>query len=210
MNSRNGIAWEDPQKRRAILQQAIRTFAELGFRGSDVQVIADRAGVGKGTVYRYFRSKEDLFWATTYEVLQRLQAHMLAAMERADGPSRKIRAACVAYAGFFQADPHYLEIFVQDRAEFRGAAPEAHRQQHERMIEHFADIMQQGIAAGEFHPADVRQAIVSLGAMMYGTVVFGCYSKIDRTLTEMAEYAADVFLEGIKRGAPQSVKELQQ
>ena len=68
MTSRNGSCSEDPGKRQAILEQAIRTFAELGFRGADVQVIADRAGVGKGTVYRYFHSKEDLFWATTYEV----------------------------------------------------------------------------------------------------------------------------------------------
>ena len=65
----------------------------MGFRGTDVQVIADRAGVGKGTVYRYFRNKEDLFWAATYEVLMRLERHLEAAMEGVEGAAAKLRAA---------------------------------------------------------------------------------------------------------------------
>src|SRR4030042_2121028 len=114
MTGRNGSPAEDPHKHRAILDQAIRTFAEVGFRGADVQVIADRAGVGKGTVYRYFGNKEDLFWATTFEVLERLDRHMLQAMEGIEGAAEKIRAACVAHGAFFEANPQHLEVFVQD------------------------------------------------------------------------------------------------
>ena len=98
MTTRNGSCSEDPGKRQAILDQAIRTFAELGFRGADVQVIADRAGVGKGTVYRYFRSKEDLFWATTYEVMLRMERHVFEAMEGVEGACAKLRAAAAAHA----------------------------------------------------------------------------------------------------------------
>ena len=152
MTSRNGAPSEDPGKRQAILDQAIRTFAELGFRGTDVQVIADRAGVGKGTVYRYFRSKEDLFWATTYEVLLRLERHVFAAMEGVEGACAKLRAAAAAYAEFFEANPQYLELFVQDRAEFRGSGPESHREHHEKMIGRMGEILQQGIEAGRAAP----------------------------------------------------------
>ena len=93
MAARNGTRAEDPGKRQAILDQAIRTFSELGFRGTDVQVIADGAGVGKGTVYRYFRSKEELFWATTYEMLERMDRHIIAAMENVQGACAKLQAA---------------------------------------------------------------------------------------------------------------------
>src|SRR4030042_1289073 len=146
MTGRNGSPAEDPHKHRAILDQAIRTFAEVGYRGTDVQVIADRAGVGKGTVYRYFGSKEDLFWATTFEVLERLERHMAAAMARVQGALKKLKAACLAYAAFFEVNPQYLEVFVQDRAEFRGDAPDSHKQHHERMIAEFTEILRQAIS----------------------------------------------------------------
>ncbi|OHB73815.1 MAG: hypothetical protein A2V70_12795 [Planctomycetes bacterium RBG_13_63_9] len=206
MTGRNGSPAEDPHKHRAILDQAIRTFAEVGFRGADVQVIADRAGVGKGTVYRYFGNKEDLFWATTFEVLEQLDRHMLQAMEGIEGAAEKIRAACVAHGAFFEANPQHLEVFVQDRAEFRGAAPQSHLEYHEKMIARFAKIFEQGVADGEFRPMDTRKAVVSLGGVLHGTTFFHCYSKIDQTLTEMSEYAVDIFLRGIRAPVRQGVQ----
>ena len=68
MSIKNGNGSEDPDKRLAILEQAIHTFAEQGFRDADVQLIADRAGVGKGTVYRYFGNKKKFgFFSDTYK-----------------------------------------------------------------------------------------------------------------------------------------------
>jgi AcrR family transcriptional regulator len=197
---------DSQRKRMAILEQAILTFAELGFRGTDVQVIADRAGVGKGTIYRYFGNKQDLFWATTFEVFERLDRYLETAMKGIESPARQLKAACMAYAGFFEAQPQYLEVFVQDRAEFRGDAPESHRQRHEKMIDHFATIIDRGIKIGEFRPLDIHKTIVSLGGVLYGTVVFGCYSYGDHTIGEMAEFAVDTFLEGI-RAATDNTKE---
>ena len=184
-------------KRMAILEQAIRAFAELGFRGTDVQVIADRAGVGKGTVYRYFGNKQDLFWATTFEVFERLDRYLDAAMRGIESPARQLRAACLAYAKFYESQPQYLELIVQDRAEFRGAAPDDLRQRHEKMVDHFAEIIDRGVTLGEFRPLDIRKTILSLGGVLYGTVVFGGYSLGNHTIVEMAEYAVDTFLEGI-------------
>ena len=159
MSARNGTPSEDPGKRQAILEQAIRHFARLGFRGTDVQDIADGAGVGKGTVYRYFRSKEDLFWATTYEVLLRLEEHLFRAMEGIDGAWAKLRAAAAAYSGFFLSNPQYLALFLQDRAEFRGCGPESHREHHEKMICRMGEILQQGIEAGELRPVEPRDHV---------------------------------------------------
>src|SRR5688572_22338077 len=47
-------------KREAILDAALELFVERGFFGTAVPEIADRAGVGAGTIYRYFESKEAL------------------------------------------------------------------------------------------------------------------------------------------------------
>ena len=47
-----------PDKREAILAAALEAFVEKGFHGTAVPEIAARAGVGAGTIYRYFESKE--------------------------------------------------------------------------------------------------------------------------------------------------------
>jgi AcrR family transcriptional regulator len=51
---------ERTAKRDAILSAALELFAERGFHGTAVPLVADKAGVGAGTIYRYFPSKESL------------------------------------------------------------------------------------------------------------------------------------------------------
>ncbi len=197
MANQNGRCAEDPGKRQAILEEGIRAFAELGFRGAEVQQIADRAGVGKGTVYRYFHSKEDLFWATTFEVVQRLEKHTFEAMEDVDGAAAKIRASALAYAEFFENNPRYLEVFVQARAEFRGTTPESHREYQRQLIQKFEKVIQQGIDSGELRPVDAYQTVHGFGSLLYGTVVFGCHMT-PLSARQMAEHNIEIFLRGIR------------
>ena len=193
---------ESPQKRKAILAQAIATFAVEGFRHADVQVIADKAGVGKGTVYRYFGNKEDLFWASTFAVVERLEEHLFQAIRDVDGALEKLRTVSRAYADFFEANPHYLEIFVQERAEFRGSAPESHVEYHRRLIHRFAALIEEGIAAGEIRQVDVRRTIMGLGGLLYGSVVQACYGTFDDALADVALHSVDIFLEGLRADGP--------
>ncbi|MBN1394660.1 MAG: TetR/AcrR family transcriptional regulator [Pirellulales bacterium] len=193
----NGSLSEDPGKRQAILEQSIRCFAELGFRGTDVQQIADRAGVGKGTVYRYFHSKEDLFWATTLDVFWRLEKVTNEAQERVEGACAKIRAAALAYAEFFESNPLCLEVFIQERAEFRGDAPELHREYHKKLIARFEQVLQDGIASGELRSVDTYKTVHAIGSLLYGTVVFGGHLT-ELSPIEMAKHNIDTFLRGIR------------
>jgi len=198
VNHRNGIGSEDPDKRAAILDEAIRTFAEVGFRSADVQVIADRAGVGKGTIYRYFRSKEDLFWAATLEVLLRMEHCVFAAMDGGEGACAKLRAGAVAHAEFFEANPHYIELTIQERAEFPGRKPESHRLEHEKMLARTCDILIEGMQSGELRPIDARQTMLAVGCLLFGTTILaGRVESLE--IKKMAEYAMDIFLRGIRK-----------
>jgi AcrR family transcriptional regulator len=201
VSERNGTCVEDPGKRQAILEEAIRTFAELGFRRADVQVIADHAGVGKGTVYRYFRSKEELFWAATLELIVRLDRHIFASMEGVEGACAKLRASAIAHADFFEANPQCLQLFIQERAEFQGAGPESHREQHEKMLDRMSVVLREGIESGELRPVDTRQTTLAMGCLLFGTAMLaGHVESVD--LKGMTRYAVDIFLKGIRKDAP--------
>jgi AcrR family transcriptional regulator len=198
VGAKSSIAENVSDKRDVILQEAIHVFSEFGFRGTDVQAIADQAGVGKGTVYRHFGNKEDLFWATTMEVSQRLRRTILQA---ADGQSTyhgKIREAAIAYGRFFDENPECVEVFVQDRAEFRGVGPESHRQFHEELIQQFVEMTEQGVAEGEFHAVDATRLVHAIGGLCFGTIVHDCYKWDDSPMADRIRYAVDILLNGIR------------
>ena len=203
MTTLQGTSRGKTAKRNAILRSAAAVFANEGFRGADVQVIADRAEVGKGTVYRYFGDKQDLFWETVYWVLDQLHDRLKHAVSEEDRPLEQLMAACVAYGRFFEENPDYLEIFVLDRAEFRGKAPEARQQRHEEMIQQFAEIVEQGIREGDIAPLDARMTVLLLGSTLHGAAVCAAFPKMKCSVAEMTAYAGENFIRGIRSGLRQ-------
>lgn len=193
---------ETSEKGEVILEMAMRTFAELGYRATDVQVIADRAGVGKGTVYRHFGPKEDLFWTAAFEVFKRLRHALVQAEQAASGTVAKLRAAALAYGRFFDQNPECLELFVQDRAEFRGTGPEAYKQEHEALLQHFLGIVERGIAAGELRPIDPLKCTIALSGLLDGLTKQACYLSHGMSMQEIIEYGVNVFLTGMQPASP--------
>ena len=72
MSTSSDLAFEPPPRRRAILDAALEVFADQGFHGAPVPPIASRAGVGVGTIYRYFKDKD----ALVNEVFRRTKAQL--------------------------------------------------------------------------------------------------------------------------------------
>src|SRR5262245_23152745 len=107
------------RRREEILAVATEEFARRGFAGTDLQVVADRLDLGKGTVYRYFRTKEALFLAAVDRGMRLLTASVNGAAERAANPLDRIIVATHAYLEFFDEHPELVELFVQERAQFR-------------------------------------------------------------------------------------------
>jgi len=58
------------RRRREILETAAEVFAKSGYHMTEVDVIADKLGVGKGTIYRYFPSKQKLFTAVMEQLME--------------------------------------------------------------------------------------------------------------------------------------------
>ena len=90
-------AGEDPAKRQQILEGAKRVFLKMGFDAASMGAIAKEAGVSKGTLYVYFKSKEELFEAIVEE--QRLQeAEQIFALDEAAGLEHAGRVERLAHA----------------------------------------------------------------------------------------------------------------
>lgn len=69
----------DPTKKERIIEAAAQVFARKGYTGTLMAQVAEAAGIGKGTIYEYFRSKESLFFAVFENLIIKSGAQMQAA-----------------------------------------------------------------------------------------------------------------------------------
>ena len=107
-------------RRDQILTAAHGVFASRGFRQATVGDIAEAAGIAKGTLYLYFKSKDDIYWAAMNRGLDGLQALTTAALERVNHPREKLRAFIDTKVRFFDADRDFFSIYF---AEFGNVSP---------------------------------------------------------------------------------------
>ena len=184
-------------KKEKILQIATDEFAAKGFAGADVQLIADRADVGKGTVYRFFGNKQELFLAVSNHGMKQLETDVFAGIQGLTDPVEIFRTAGLAYASFFQKNPTLVEILIQERASFRGSIPDTHLVYRQKNRRAFEDILRQAIGEGVFRNVNVRESINAFSNVLYGTVVCGCLEGSNRKLKSMAKHAIDIFLNGL-------------
>jgi AcrR family transcriptional regulator len=97
---------EDLETRReAMLAAALELFATQGFDGTAVPELAKRAGVGAGTIYRHFESKEGLVNALYRREKQRLMTHLVERFPWQSTPRAQFRAFFFRLAGFAQREP---------------------------------------------------------------------------------------------------------
>ena len=71
------------EKKRDLLKAAMRVFAQRGVVNTKMADIALAAGIGKGTIYEYFRSKEDIFAEAYHLVFQGIEEKIGAVLDRA-------------------------------------------------------------------------------------------------------------------------------
>src|SRR4029453_14508682 len=107
-------------RRDQILTAAHGVFASRGFKDATVGDIAEAAGIAKGTLYLYFKSKEDIYWAALNRGLDELHALTKSAIEPRARPREKLHAFIDTKVRFFDADREFFSIYF---AEFGNLAP---------------------------------------------------------------------------------------
>lgn len=187
------------RRREEILASAAVVFAEAGYRCADVERIAAEAGVGKGTVYRHFANKESLFLATVEKAMEDLTAHVNDAMEAIPDPLEQLRTAIHRYFQFFDRNPGTVELFIQERAEFRHHAKPLYfiYQASRRQI--WLERFQALARDGRLRAIAPELALDRVGELVYGSVFSHRLAGDKSTLASRSEAVMDVIFHGILR-----------
>ena len=99
-------------KRQLIIKAAIEVFGKKNFPNSSISEIAHRADVAEGTIYQYFKNKEDLFFAIPVEKTLEFREELDLHLQGITGAFNKIRKFIWYYLYFFKTNPEYGRILM--------------------------------------------------------------------------------------------------
>ena len=154
-------------KRRLILDAAVRVFARQGFHATRVSDIADEAGVAYGLVYHYFSSKDEVL----NELFIERWSLLLAAIEETDrtgaSPREKLAAVATFIFDSYRHDPELMKVIIVEVTRAAYSFGQTHLEEIRRAYESIAKIVADGQADGAFR-GDVAPMFASLA--FYGAI----------------------------------------
>jgi AcrR family transcriptional regulator len=194
------------RKRHGILDAARTVFSRQGYAGASVEDVAERAGVAKGTVYLYFKSKEELYLAALVRDLENLASKARSEMDRVASLREKVLAFLRVRLEYSRANEDFLRIYLAEygsmfvKSSLHG---ELCRLARENM-RHVKHEVEQAALRREIRPIDagpVTAAITSLARGMLETRLLGWK---EFQAPQEAEFGVDLLWRGIGRRAKTS------
>lgn len=180
-----------------ILVAASRYFAISGYHNADLQILADQIGVGKGTLYRYFKTKEDLFLSTVDRGMHDLHSYIEERTSKESDPIDRLRTAVTSFLAFFDANPEIVELLIQERAEFRDRLQPTYLKHREANIGPWQEMLRQVIAAGRIRKMPVSRITDVLSNLLYGTIFTRHFNRKKMALERQADDILDVVFLGL-------------
>jgi len=156
----------DPARETQILDCAARLFARHHYHEVRMDDIAAQAGVAKGTLYRYFADKEDLYLALAIDGMRRLLEESQQRVHGAGRPEERLRSFITGVVRFYERCPYFLDLLARvetSRAAESAAALQAIRQQYVRLL---TNLLSEVDASGADRVAAPELAALALQGMI--------------------------------------------
>ena len=183
-----------------IINAAEDVFTKKGFDEARMDDIAEQTGLSKGTLYNYFKSKDDLIIA----ILDRIFQREFKVFESIDLANMSATDAIWSFAETTSKDVKMMMRLLPITYEFMGLAfrnklvQKAFKTYFNRFMDILVPIIQHGIDSGEFRQADAKEVALAMGAIMEGTLLLWVY---DKTLVDPETHIRSgmkLLLEGVK------------
>jgi AcrR family transcriptional regulator len=184
-------------RREEILETATELFAQCGFSDAITQALADRLQVGKGTIYRHFRTKRELFLAAADRVMRKLLEQVETSIEGIDDGLQQIERGTAEFLSFFAQHPSYVELLIQERAYFKDRKRPTYFEYRELNIERWRQHYRDLIAAGRVRAMPVEQITNVVGNVLYGIMVTNFFNGQPKPSDVQAKEILDVVFTGI-------------
>lgn len=193
---------EQQKKRRSeILEAAKAIFSSAGLHKADMNEIAKRANIAKGTVYLYFPSKKDLFIAVIQDGLESLSHKIREEVENIDDSVGKIKKAISTYMLFFKDHQALYRILLQPDLELIDGIAETMKDVKLSKLPQIAETIKKGIEKGQIRKVDEE----TVSYMILGMIDLVLYQWLsnngeEEQIEKKIEQINEVLFKGILNG----------
>ncbi len=191
-------------KKTQILHAAIEIFAKEGLERGKIADIAKQAGIGKGTVYEYFKSKDDIFAAIEIMFIGDSVAQIKKLANSKETPRKKLEEI-VNYSlnmHGLMGDAAFIiaELWAQhSREQLKGHKESHFADMYSDFYDTVINILDEGIKANEFRKMDKNGIATLLLALIDGIIWQSVIFKDDIEFNHKIQAAIKSFIEGIKK-----------
>ncbi|RMH05511.1 MAG: TetR/AcrR family transcriptional regulator [Nitrospirae bacterium] len=191
-------------RRRDILEAAERQFSRHGFFKTSMAEIASAAQFALGTVYRFFRSKEEIYISIVEAKSEELAALLDTQIAMARTASEKLATFIRVKLEYADRNRDFFRIYVSEWSGFEWTIKSAFGERiwrlYVRQVEFVAGLIQEGIRRKEFRKVDPMDAAFALQGMLNSTMyVWILQPKPAGSLVEKSDLIRTVFLRGIEK-----------
>lgn len=191
-------------KRIKILKAALDVFAEKGFRTSRMADVADVAEIGKGTIYEYFRSKEDLFMELFTFVMKGPVDYQFRKTDPTIKPAERLERLVVSSLNAYHKMEKFYYVLIGFRAEHRERHTQTfYRSQFTKLYKEFRKevgaIIEEGIMDGTFQAVNTDHLASTVIAVMEGLMSQWVFDRRAIPLKKMSDLITDVFVSYLRK-----------
>lgn len=193
-------------QRQRILDAARVVFFRDGFMAANLDEVAERAGVAKGTLYRYFENKAELYVAVLAENGDAFERKMRESIEAGEAPAEQVRLLARFYFQHWTTHREYFQIFwALANENVIGELPEPVVGQVSRLWEKclrlLADVLDRGVQERVFAPHDGWEVAHILWTLANGLIASehaqAARNLRRRRLETVFEDAVEIVLRGL-------------
>ena len=190
---------EQAARKERVLEAAARLFSERRFDEVSMEEIAQRAEVGKGTLYTYFADKEELYFAVVFDGIKRLNESLQTGATGPDDPEERLRHMVYCIVSFFSQNRYFFRLMSIEDGRSEDGKGDSRRRWHEErrvQLEAIETVLRNGQRAGVFrisHPAIEAHILRD----MVRTVMVNT-RDLELTVAEIVDIILRVFLTGIR------------
>jgi TetR/AcrR family transcriptional regulator, cholesterol catabolism regulator len=190
-----GQRWHD--RRTSIVDAAAKLFAERGYDATGTAELCGAVGLGKGSLYYYVESKENLLYLIHERVMNQVLDLVTRIAELEEPAAERLRLLGQEQISVIAAYPDHVWVFLHEHKALTGERARqfaASRRQYERQLER---ILSDGVESGEFVISDVRVAALAwLGMHNYTYLWYEPSKKL--TVERLANEYYRLFVDGIR------------
>jgi len=193
---------EKLRQRQEMLAAALELFSEKGYHNVSMHEIAEKAEFAVGTLYKFFRNKEDLYKSLIAEQADRFHEALTKAIEEADDEIEKLRNYVRAKKEVFAANISVIRLYFAETggASFsvKAGLDKEIRERYEQFLRTLASVFESGIKRKRFRKiAEPYQLAVALDSLCNAFLLLWLEAPDDRPFPEDPDVILNILFKGL-------------